>query len=211
MKKKVVVLGSGGHAKVVIEIIQAMGTFDLIGVTTLDPLITDSFFGVPVLGNDSILPKLRKEGVETVAIGIGGYTNNNIRKEVYLNAKNLGFNCVAVVHPTAIISPSAKIGEGSVIFPGAIIHTDSVIGNNVIVATGSTIDHDTKISDHVLVSAGVSVGANVQIGESSLLAIGSTVITGMKIGTHCLIAAGAVVVKNVLDGQKIYGVPGKPK
>ena len=211
MKEKIVILGSSGHAKVIIEIIQAMGTYEIIGVTTVDPKVKDKFFGYPVLGDDSILPQLKKDGVNLVAIGMGGYTNNSIRKEVYLNAKGLGFNCLTAIHPTAIISPSAKTGECSVIFAGAIVHTDTVIGNNVIIATGSTVDHNTVIADHVLVSAGVSVGANVRIGESSLLAIGSTVITGIKIGAHCLVAAGAVVVKEVLDGQKVFGVPATPK
>ncbi len=209
--KKIVVLGSGGHAKVVIETLQAMKQYEIVGVTTTDSTLKGLFFGVPVLGNDSLLPMLHSQGIQFAAIGVGGYRDNNLRKKIFNLAKSAGFECPTVIHPRAIISQTAKIGAGSVIFPGAIIHSNTIIGQNVVVATGATVDHDTTIANDVLVSAGVHVGANVKIAESSLLAIGSIIISGIQVGRGSLVAAGAVVVKDVLDNENVFGIPAKAR
>jgi UDP-perosamine 4-acetyltransferase len=209
--QKVVVLGSSGHAKVVVEILESLGEFEIVGVTTKDGNGMKQFCGYPILGDDGVLPSLLKNGVERAVIGVGGYRDNHARKLVFNRAKSLGFELVTAIAPSAIVAPSATIGEGSVLFPGAIINTKAAIGRNVVVATGSTVDHETLIEDHVLISAGVTVGANVHICEGALLAIGSTVITGVRIGANSLVAAGAVVVKDVARGASVFGVPARSK
>ena len=203
-----VLAGSGGHAKIVIDIIELVGSNKIIGITTQD-LNLNSFQGYPVLGTDAELPKLFGRGIRYAAVGVGGFRDNERRKAVFSHIKGLGFNRIRTVHPSAIIARDVQIGEGSVICAGVVLNPGVSIGENVIVVTGSTVDHETIIDDHVLIAGGVSVGANVHVKEEAFLAIGSTVVSGMVIGKNSLVAAGAVVVKNVDAGQTVMGIPAR--
>jgi UDP-perosamine 4-acetyltransferase len=211
MMKKVIVIGSGGHAKVVIDILQEMKDNEIIGVTSNSPKTNSVFFGYPVLGDDNVLNGYLKHENIYVAMGIGGYQDNHLRENVFHFIKSIGFTFINVIHPSAIISSSVKLGEGVVIFPGVVINTDVEIGNNTIVATGSSIDHETIVDDHVLISAGVTVGAYSTIEKGVLLALGSKVISGLTVGSYSLVAAGAVVVSNIDRNQRVFGIPAKPQ
>lgn len=208
-KERIILLGSGGHAMVVLDILEEMRKFDIIGVVTKNTLDNKTFMNYKILGNDDILSELYQQGIKKIAIGIGGFKNNSLRKNIFIKIKKIGFHAVTVIHPKAIISKTVKIGEGSVIFPGVIINSFAKIGDNVIIATGSTVDHNTIIGNHVLVSAGVTVGANNIINEGALLALGSKVISSVTIGSDVLIGAGAVVVKDCLAPGIYLGIPAK--
>lgn len=209
--EKIVVIGSGGHAKVVIDIIQEMGKYEIIGITSNSIPKGEIFFKHLVLGNDEVLFELMNCGVKKVAMGLGGYRDNKHRKEVYNKVKTMGLEFINVIHPKTIISKSVTLGKGVTVFPGVIINTDVTIGNNVIIATGASIDHETKIGDHVLISAGVTVGAYSIIEDEVLLALGSKIISGVSVGKNSLVAAGAVLVKNIVDDSKVYGIPANEK
>jgi sugar O-acyltransferase (sialic acid O-acetyltransferase NeuD family) len=211
MKEKVVLIGSGGHAKVVADILREMGTYEIIGVTVKDTGSHDTFCGYPILGGDEVLPKLINDGVRSVAIGIGGFTDNNLRKRVYTKVKALGFRVVSAIHPRTAISGSASLGEGVVIFPGVIINTEVRVGNNVVIATGSTVDHETTVEDHVLISAGVTIGAYASIREGALIALGAKIVSGIQVGKNALVAAGGVVIENVGENARVFGVPARPR
>ena len=208
--KKVVVVGSGGHAKVVIDILQAMKDVEIYGITSTSLAAGTTFSGYPVLGDDSWLVKeMSQEYI--IAMGLGGYRDNRLRENIYTHFKSLGFEFINAIHPSAVISSTVRFGEAVVIFPGVVLNTEVVIGNNSIVATGSTIDHETLIGNHVLVSAGVTVGAYTTILDNALLALGSKVISGITIGSGAVVAAGAVVVKNVPDDEMVFGIPASSK
>jgi sugar O-acyltransferase (sialic acid O-acetyltransferase NeuD family) len=207
--KDIIILGSGGHAKVVIDILERMNKYRIIGVTSVSLEKGSSFLGYPVLGDDTVLPAYKEKGINLVAMGLGGYKNNDGRRNLYFFAKEKGFQFVNAIHSASVISNSAILGEGVTIFAGVILNTEVKVGNNVIVATGSTVDHETVIEDHVLVSAGVTIGAYVHIKEGALLALGSKIISGIQIGKDSLIAAGAVVVNNLTDNSRVYGIPAK--
>jgi len=203
-----VLAGSGGHAKIVIDIIELVGVHKIIGITTQDSKL-DSFQGYPVLGSDAELPKLFKQGIRYAAVGVGGYRDNERRKIVFSHIKGLGFNVISAVHPSAIIARDVQIGEGSVVCAGVVLNPGVSIGENVIVVTGSLVDHESIVDNHVLIAGGVSVGANVHIQEEALLAIGSTVVSGKVVGKNSLVAAGAVVVKDVDAGGTVMGIPAR--
>jgi sugar O-acyltransferase (sialic acid O-acetyltransferase NeuD family) len=211
LKKPLVIVGAGGHAKILLDIASKSAEFEVVGVVSKEDDPQDDIMGFKIYKGDNYLLEFKNKGVSSVAIGIGGYTNNNLRKEMYYRLKELGFEIANLIDPTAIISKTVKMGEGVVIFAGVIINTEVVIGNNVIIATGSTIDHETIIEDHVLVSAGVTVGAGDVIQEGALLALGSNVISRINIGMNSLIGAGAVVVNDIENNAKVFGVPAKPK
>jgi sugar O-acyltransferase (sialic acid O-acetyltransferase NeuD family) len=210
VNNNVIVIGSGGHAKMVIDIMHEMKSVNIHGVTSNSLLQGSSFYGYKVLGNDDILKQFSRSNYH-IAMGLGGYRDNILREKLYKYVKELGFNFINIIHPTAIISKTVVIGESVVIFPGAIINTDVQIGDNSIIATGSTIDHETIIGNNVLISAGVTIGANSLIMDNALLAIGSIVISGVKIGKNALVAAGAVVTKDVFDNEKVFGIPAKKR
>jgi sugar O-acyltransferase (sialic acid O-acetyltransferase NeuD family) len=207
-KPKVIVVGVGGHAKIVVDILEDMDSFEIIGVTAIDEK-GGQFQGYPIIGDDSVLQQHFDQGVTNVAIGIGGFTNNKLREQVYKFVKSIGFQVVSAIHPSAVISKSVKLGEGVTIFPGVVITTEAVIGNNCIIATSATIDHETIIGDHVLISAGVTIGANTIIKEGVLCALGAKVVSAVTLGKEVLVAAGAVVVNDVEDHARVFGVPAK--
>jgi sugar O-acyltransferase (sialic acid O-acetyltransferase NeuD family) len=213
--KSVIIAGSGGHAKVVIDIIHEMNLISkdikIIGITSNSLSISDSFFGYPILGNDDIFKSYADDKNFFVAMGLGGYRDNILREKVFQYVKSMGVTFMNVIHPLAIISRTAILGEGIVIFPGVIINTEVIIGDNTIIATGSTIDHETIIDSNVLVSAGVTVGAYSKIGKYCVLALGSKVISGIDIEQNVLVAAGAVVVSNVMKNKIVFGIPAKEK
>jgi UDP-perosamine 4-acetyltransferase len=209
MKEEIILVGSGGHAKIVNDILNEMNGYEIRGVVTNEKL--DSFCGLPVLGNDEVLDTYFSRGIRKLAMGIGGFTSNSLREQVYLSLRAKQFEFINCIHPSAIISKSCKIGDGCVIFAGTVLNAEVVIGNNVIVATGSTIDHETQLGDHILVSAGVTIGANNKISTGALIALGAKIVSGVTIGENSLVAAGSVVVNDVPANTAVFGIPAKPK
>lgn len=208
--KQIIIIGSGGHAKVVIDILNQYHDYQIFGVTSNSLELGSTFFGCRVIGSDEILTTLNNNDY-LIAMGIGGYRNNDLRIRLFKMIKQLGYRFINVIHPSAIISKSSVLGEGVVVFPGVVINTEVKIGNNSIIATGSTIDHESIIGDNVLISAGVTIGAYTEISDNCLVALGAKVISGVKVGQNSLIAAGAVVVNNINDGDIVFGVPAKKK
>lgn len=211
VKKPVLLIGAGGHAKVLIELIHQSDDYYIEAVIGRNDEIHEEIMGYKILKGDIYLADYKAKGINLVAIGIGGYTNNNKRKDLFRNLKNDGYKIINLVHPSAIVSQSVVLGEGVVIFSGVTINTEVIIGDNTVIATGANIDHETIIEDHVLISAGVTVGAGNIIKQGALLALGANVISRVVIGENTLVAAGAVVVSNVAKDTVVYGIPAKEK
>lgn len=213
--KKVIIIGSGGHAKVVIDIINEINKknkdIDIIGITSKSLSVGELFFGLKVLGNDDVIEGYRDKENYFLAMGLGGFKDNFLREKVFNSMVGLGMRFLNVIHPSAVISETVVFGQGVTIFPGVILNAEVEIGDNTIIATGSTIDHETIIEENVLVSAGVTVGAYSIIGKRSLIALGANVVSGVKIGVDVLVAAGALVVNDISDNKKVFGIPAKEK
>ncbi|MEC2346211.1 acetyltransferase [Paenibacillus barengoltzii] len=199
---KAIVIGGGGHAKVVMDIMQRMGNYELVGFT--DNEEQPELCGVPYLGNDSILPTLLNKGVTHFCVGIG---DNRIRKKLFYKLLSIGLTPVNVISPNAYISPYAKLGHGIVIMPGVVVNSHSVIADNVIINTLSGVDHDCRVSSHAHIAPGVSLTGNVIVGEGAFLGTGSKVIPGVCIGEWSTIGAGAVVLSDVPSETTVVGVP----
>ena len=154
-----IIIGNGGHAKIVIDILEERGDYNILGIITKNKgdEIGIGIGGYQILGNDNVLQELFNNGVKFAAIGVGGYNDNSLRKRIYENLKKIGFQVISAIHPTASISRTVLMGEGNVVFSGVVINPYARLGNNIIVATGSTIDHDSIIKDHSLISAGVTI------------------------------------------------------
>lgn len=211
MKEKIIIIGAGGHAKVVIDIIELQSNYEIIGIIAQEDEKKKELFGYKIYKGDKYLLTFYNKGIKNIAIGIGGYKSNSLRKKIFNKVQKIGFNIPALIHPKAIVSSTAKIDDGSVIFAGVILNPEVQIRKNSIIATGSSIDHETIIEDHVLVSAGVTVGACTLIKEEVLVALGAKIISGVEIGSKALIASGAVVVNNINPETIVFGVPARSK
>jgi len=208
MKEEVIIVGAGGHAKIVIDILQDLNQYKILGVTSKEKNKKE-FYGLPVLGDVDVLETFYEKGVKNISIGVGGFKDNEIRTFIFEKLYKKGFKIINVIHPNAVVAKSVLLGKGVTIFAGVILNSDVRIGNNVIIATAATVDHETTVGDHSLISAGVTIGANTIIGKGTLCALGSKIISGVTIGEKVLVAAGAVVVNNISDNSKVFGVPAK--
>jgi UDP-perosamine 4-acetyltransferase len=200
-------LGAGGHAKVVIEALQAAGGYELVGL--LDPRARGAVFGVPVLGDDSLLERQYHDGVRHAFIGVGGAGDTAPRRRLYELARSQGFEIVSVVHPSAVVSPSAEVGAGATILARAVVGTDVRLGEDVIVNTGAIVDHDCRVGDHVHVATGALLASGVEVGDGAHVGVGVSVRQGIRIGADSIVGAGAAVVDDVEPGVVVAGVPAR--
>lgn len=203
-----VVLGGGGHARVLIDTIQAIGSAKIIGV--LDPDRSrwgQKLLGVPILGDDNLLPELLGHGVNSFVIGLGSTGNNRPRQRLFQFALSHHLEPLTVVHPHAIRSAWAKVGRGSQLFPGSIVNAGAVVGENVIINSGAIVEHDCVLADHVHVATGAKLASTVYVGEGAHIGAGATVKQCITIGANAIVGAGAVVVKNVAPETVVVGVP----
>ena len=202
---RIVVVGAGGHAKVVLESLASSGVHDIVGLTDPDQSKWGTLLGgYPVLGGDDVLPTLRSEGVDGAIIALG---ENRLRARLFERAIAFGFKMVNAMHPHSWVSPSAQIGDGVAVMAGAVINANAQIGDNVIINTGATVDHDCCIGNHAHIAPGCHLGGNVQVGVGTLVGIGSSVIPDKRIGQWSIVGAGAVVVRDLPDNCVAIGVP----
>lgn len=187
--------GASGHSKVIKDIVEAED--NNIGCLYDDSPQSDDIHGVPVFkASDSNI-----EGPMIISIG-----SNRIR-EIIANRYPVAY--ATAIHPSAIISKYASIGEGTVVMQGVIIQSDARIGKHCIVNTGASIDHECEIGDFVHISPHATLCGNVCVGKGSWIGAGATVIPGIRIGEWCTVGAGAVVVHDIPDGVIVAGVPAK--
>lgn len=198
------VFGGGGHGKVVAETAEAIGGFEPIR------FLDDRF---AQLDGDRRWPVLDPGGYadrfagSAAVVGIG---NAGRRLELLAELTAAGFALPVLCHPTAWISPSATLGDGTVVFAGAVIQADARLGRGVIVNTLAGVDHDCVLADGVHVCPGAHLGGNVTVGEGSWLGIGCSVKHGVRIGRNVTVGAGATVIGDVADGLTVGGCPARP-
>jgi UDP-perosamine 4-acetyltransferase len=204
MEKGIVVVGAGGHAKVCIESLRAMGkqVDYCIGEASDHELCV----GVPILAGDENLKRLREEGYETAFIAIG---SNRLRKRLGALVTDMGYRLTNAIHPGAVVSPTATLGEGVAIMAGAVINAEASIGALSIVNTGATVDHDCRIGEAVHIAPQCGLAGNVKVSDLSFLGVGTRVIPGIQIGTNVIVGAGAVIISDIDDEKTVVGVPAR--
>lgn len=201
-----ILVGAGGHAKVSLEVLNAIGIKVDYCVAGLDS--ADNCLGIQVLKGDDgeILKYLKSRGYEKIFIAIG---SNSLRKKISIMACEIGFSPVTAISPNAVLSPTAKVGVGALIMPGAVINASSEIGNYSIINTGSTVDHDGIIGDFAHVAPQCALAGSVHVGDSSFLGIGVQCIPDTRIGAASIIGAGSLVTRNMPSKVLAYGRPAK--
>lgn len=204
---RIVVYGAGGHAKVVLDVLERMGTYEIVGLLDDSAELAGTVRkGYRVLGGREQLSVLRNQGVEAIIIGLG---DNRLRKAVYEEAVQTGFTLCSAVDPSAQIGGGVVIGAGCLLVAGTVVNVDAQIGVNAIVNTGATVDHDCRVEAHAHLSPGVHLAGRVSIGEASHLGLGAVVLPNLSVGKNCIVGAGAVVRENLPDGVVAVGNPAK--
>lgn len=198
MKHSVIIIGAGGHAKVVIDCVEQENKFHI------DAVVDDNYENRTIF--DFVVQKKESEGKYAGQKAIIAIGNCNTRKKI---AQDLSAEYVTTIHPTAAISKYAKIGLGSQIFATAVVNPGAVIGQHVIVNTGAIVEHDCIIGDFVHLSPNATLGGEVRVGTGTHIGIGATVIQGITIGNNVIIGAGAVVVSDIPDNCTAVGIPAK--
>ncbi len=196
---RLIVIGAGGHGKVIADIALKNGYSDIYFV---DDYVTDTVMGFDVLGKTDCIETLI-DGKTDFVIGIG---NNEIRKRI---AAKYELSPVTLVHPSAQIASNVFIGKGTVIMAQAVVNSGSEIGLHSIINTGAVVEHDNSIGDYVHISPRVALGGTVRVENLTHIGIGATVKNNITICSECVVGAGAVVVNNIEVAGTYIGVPAK--
>lgn len=207
MQRHLLIIGGGGHAKVVVDLARRTGAWRIAGVLDDAPsLVGTTVLGCPILGGTERLQDFTGDGVAFV-VGIG---SNAVRQQLQEKAAAAGLPAAVLVHPTAIVAESAVIGPGAVVMAGAVVNADARIGEGVIVNTGAVVDHDCCLGAFCHIAPGATLCGEVTIGARSLVGVGASVVPGVAIGDDCVVAAGAAVVRPVSSRSRVAGVPARP-
>lgn len=201
----VLLVGAGGHAKVVIELFRASDRYTPAGLIAQDST-SISLLGVPILGCDADLPRLRASGLTHVFVAIG---DNQRRLSMGYQLADMGFSIVNAISPAAIVSPSVRLGFGIAIMSGGIVNAEAQIGNFAIVNTGASVDHDCRIGEGAHLAPATALAGNVTAERLAFMGVGSTAVPGVRIGESAIVGAGACVLHDIPAGATAWGVPAR--
>lgn len=192
MNRNIIIIGAGGHGQAIADIVRANG---------------DNFLGFLDDSKKQVLGSVadyKKYASAEFVIGIG---NATIRRKM----SALPVKWCTLIHPSAVVSPSASVGAGTVVMPNAVINTNAVVGQHCIINSAAVVEHDNRVADFAHISVGAKLGGNVCIGNCSWVGIGATVINNVFVCDDCMIGAGAVVVKSILEKGTYIGVPARKR
>jgi sugar O-acyltransferase (sialic acid O-acetyltransferase NeuD family) len=195
IKKPVIIVGAGGHAKVIIEALLLSGV-EIIGCTSLNDKIGILCQGIRVLGGDDVIFSYKPEDI-MLANGIGSLPNQSTRWDLAVKMRARGFKFMSVKHPSIIISKNVKLEEGVQIMAGSIIQSGVIIGQDSIINSGSILDHDCLIGSQCHISPGVTLSGGVQIDNRTHIGTGTVVIQNVVVGSDTVIAAGSVIYQDI--------------
>lgn len=203
-----VILGAGGHARVVLDALVARSHWPRLAFLDRDPALRGrQISGVPVVGDDGDLVHARANGFTHFIVGVGGVGDNAPRLTLFEKGLASGLEPATVLHPAARLAASSAIGGGTAVLAGVIVNPNAAIGRNVVLNTGCIVEHDCRIGDHAQVSPGAIVLGGVSVGRLAYIGAGAVLIQGVRIGEGAVVGAGAVVLGDVPDGARAVGVP----
>ena len=202
--KELVIIGAGGHGRVIADIAQKLGVYKTISF--LDDGDAKETMGLPIIGRSSDVEKYTNTADIFVAIG-----NSAVRGEFIERLLAIGANVPTLIHPSAIIGACVEIGAGTAIMAGTVINPCSKLGKGCIVNTSSSIDHDCMIGDYAHIAVGAHLAGAVSVGKKTWIGAGATVRNNVDICSNCMIGAGAVVIKDITESGTYIGVPAKKK
>ncbi|ALG67632.1 acetyltransferase [Beggiatoa leptomitoformis] len=203
-----IVLGAGGHAGVLLAVLELCQQ-PVLGITDARVSLQDSLIqGVKVLGDDQCVLHYSPTTVALVN-GLGSIKTTMRRADIFKHFKAVGYSFLSVIHPQSILSVNVILGEGCQVMAGAIINPSAQLGQNVLLNTRAVIEHDCVIADHCHIATGAVLCGGCKVGMGAHIGAGATILQGVEIGEQALIAAGAVVTRAVPAGGRVAGVPAR--
>lgn len=205
----IVIIGSSGHAKVIIDIVQQEKKYNIVGLLDRFRDVGEKTLGYPVLGKEEDLPELMKtHALNGAIVAIGdNFVRSKVAERVQKICPDLPF--VSAIHPKASIAMEVSIGEGSVVMAGVSINPYSSVGRFCILNTNSSLDHDSILEDFASLAPGATTGGNCRIGQYSAISIGAVLIQGVRVGEHTVIGAASLVMKPIGSFVVAYGTPAR--
>lgn len=204
---KIVVIGGGGHAKVLVGVLKKLG-YRTVGYTDLKN--GGTILGAPYLGNDDVLQKLAHEKLQSHAvIGVGKVDMSELRVRLASEVRVLGFELPVIVSPHAVVNEEVELSPGTVVFDGVVVNSGTTAGELCILNTNSTVEHDCRLGDNVHVGPGATISGGVTIGPNCMIGAGSTVSHGVTICADCMIGAGSTVVRDITTRGTYAGNPAR--
>ena len=207
--QKILIIGAGGHSKVVVDIIIHQKMYEIVGFIDSKLPIDSAILGYKVLGKEEDLLNLMDKF--SISSGIVAIGDNFVRTKVVERIKEISkdFKFINCIHPNSNIALDVEVGEGNVVMAGVTINTSSIVGDHCILNTNASIDHDNKISDFVSFAPNSVSGGNVKVNEFSAIGIGATIQHEVSIGSNCIIGAHSLVNKDTIADSVYFGLPAK--
>lgn len=204
---QVVILGAGGHGKVVLDIVRSAGQLDPVGFLDADPALTGSeVAGLPVLGTINFLPRLKSQGISTCIVAIG----DNLARQRYMTLlRDQGLELGNAIHPSAYVASTAELGVNVVVAPHAAVITESHVGDGTIVNTSAVIEHECRVGSCVHLAPGAIIAGRARVEDGVFIGMGAKIIQCRTIGKWAVIGAGAVVLEDIPPRATAVGVPAK--
>jgi len=203
----IIIIGAGGHGRVVLDILQRAGQHTVRGFVDSNPKLWGRRVdGVPVLGGPDLVADLARDGIAGAIVAIG---DNGIRREFADLVSSVGLQMVNAIHPSANLARTVSIGRNVVVAAGALVCAHCQIGDSVILNTGCIVDHESMIGMAAHICPGVKLAGRVTVESGAFVGIGATVIQNVRIGYEAVVGAGAVVIRDVEPMTTVVGVPAK--
>jgi sugar O-acyltransferase (sialic acid O-acetyltransferase NeuD family) len=205
-----VVLGGGGHARVLIDCITASGLAQVSGILDCErETWGKEICGVPVLGDDSLLGSIEQHEIDSFVVGLGATGNNDGRCRLFQAGLAAGLQSLTAIHPAATFSQWADLGRGAQLMAHSIVNAGAALGENVIVNSGAIVEHDCLVGEHAHIATGARLAGSVVVGDGAHVGIGAVVKQNTRIGAGAIVGAGAVVVADVIANTIVVGVPAR--
>lgn len=206
MKKKIILIGFGGHAKSVIDTIEQSNEFQIVGFSDISLQINKEYRGYKVICSDNELINIYKSGIKYAFITIGYMGKSNIREKIYSNLTNIGFKFPVIIDKSAIIARDVIIEEGTFVAKNVVLNSQVYVKKLAIINTGAIIEHECNIGENSHIAGGSILCGNVTVGDNVFVGAGSKIIQNIMIGNNTIIGAGSVVLHNINQNSKVYGL-----